>query len=394
MNDAKVGSTSLTAEIRTHLGEVFLGQGDAAQAVASLQRSLAISAKAEFKPQEADARLVLGRAYATQQRLGLAAQQFQRVLQFRDSTGDRSGRADALVALADIERQRRRYATALTLATEARGLADEMELVDVQWLALTVIGRIDSARGRPADARRAFEQAIDVVEDLRAQNRGDEETRRQFFADRLAPYHERIELALATANTADAFYFAERSRARALLDVIRSDRMPVTKAMAAPERAREVALRTSLNSVNSEVLVAARALPRDEARIAALKRKRDERRLTYQEFQTTLYAAHSELQVDRAAAPVVHIAEAQRLLPGPSSAIVEFVAGPIRTHAFVITGASIRPFQVPATTSELGARCADSAINSRIGISGRRIGSRPATWCSARCARRCKASPS
>jgi CHAT domain-containing protein/Tfp pilus assembly protein PilF len=354
VNDDKVKSASLTAEIRTHLGEVFLGQGDAARAVASLQRSLAISTPRGFAPQAADARLVLGRAYAAQRRLAPAAQALRRVLAFRDRTGDRSGRADALVALADVERRSGNYTAALSLATDAAALADEMELVDVQWLALTVVGRIDVALARPEQARLALDRAIDVVEDLRTQNRGDEETRRQFFADRLAPYHARIDLALATHHTADAFYVAERSRARALLDVIRSDRLPITKAMSPQERAREVELRRALNSINSEVAVAARAASPDAVRLAAVKATRDQRRLAYEAFRAGLYAAHPELQVDRGAAPVVRAAEAQRLLPGPAAAIVEFVAGPLRTDAFLITGAGIRSFRLPATTAALG----------------------------------------
>jgi CHAT domain-containing protein/Tfp pilus assembly protein PilF len=349
-----VGSPSLTAEIRTHLGEVFLGQGDSARAISSLQRSLAISTPAEFAPQAADARLVLGRAYAVRHQLAQAAESFRRVLAFRDAAGDRSGRAEALVALADVERRRTHYAGALSLAAEAQALALEMELVDVQWLALTVIGRIDAAMARPAEARRAFEQAIDVIEDLRAQNRGDEETRRQFFADRLAPYRARIELALATHQSGDAFYFAERSRARALLDVIRSDRTPVTKAMTAAERAREVELRTSLNSVNREVQVAIRAQPRDDIRLGLLKRQRDERRLAYEGFRSGLYAAHPELQIDRGAAPVIRAAEAQQLVPGSRSAIVEFVAGPNRTDALIISRSGIHSFRLPVTTAALG----------------------------------------
>ena len=352
-NAAKVGSPSLTAEIRTHLGEVLLGQGDSAGAAVSVRRSLASSVQAGFKPQEADARLALGRIYAARNQLAPAADAFRRVLAFRETTGDRSGRADALVALADVERRGNRYASALTLAGEAQALAEEMELADVQWLALTVIGRIDVALARPADARRAFEQAIDVIEDLRAQNGGDEETRRRFFADRLAPYRARIELALASGNTADAFHFAERSKARALLDVIRSDRMPVTKAMTAVERDREVELRTSLNSSNSEVLVAARAATGDPARLDALKRRRDERRLAFEAFHAGLYAAHPELQIDRGAAPVVAAQEAQRLVPGAAGAIIEFVAGPTRTHAFVITAGRIRSFRLPVSTAAL-----------------------------------------
>ena len=43
LNDAKVGSQSLVAEIHTHLGELFLRQGQLTRAAQSLKRSLAIS---------------------------------------------------------------------------------------------------------------------------------------------------------------------------------------------------------------------------------------------------------------------------------------------------------------------------------------------------------------
>ena len=354
LNDAKVGSASLTAEIQTHLGEVFFAQRDTVRAVRALTRSLAISARGGFKPQAADAGLALGRVYTALGQPQRAAQALERVRRFREETGDRGGRAEALVALAEADRRRGRYRAALAEAIEARDLAEAMELVEVRWTALTAIGRIDVALGRRDEAGRAFEQAIEVVEDLRAQNRGNEETRRQFFADRLAPYHERIALALAGGQTADAFYFAERSKARALLDVIRGDRMPVTRAMTAAERGHETALRTALNSVNSEVQLAARAQPPDAERVATLQRKRDSRRLAYEEFQGGLYAAHPELQVNRAAAPVVHAPEAQRLLPDASAAIVEFVAGPVRTHAFVLSASGIRSVELAAGTPELG----------------------------------------
>ena len=354
LNDAKVGSASLTAEVYTHLGEVFFAQGDSARATQSITRSLSISARAGFKPQAADARLVLGRVATAGGQLTQAATALADVLRYRASTGDRAGRAEALVAMAEVDRRRGRFRTALAHATEARDLADAMELVHVRWPALTAIARAELALGRTAAARRDLDRAIDVVEDLRLRNPGSEETRRQFFADHLAPYRARIELALATGQTAEAFHVAERSKARALLDAIRGDQLPVTKAMTAAERSRETSLRTALNSANSEVSLGLGAEPRNAEQIAALKRKRDARRLAYEEFQSGLYAAHPELQGNRAAAPVVRAAEAQRLLPTTSAAIVEFVAGQDRTHAFVITTSGIRSIALTPTTAEIG----------------------------------------
>jgi CHAT domain-containing protein len=229
-----------------------------------------------------------------------------------------------------------------------------MELPDVQWRALTLVGRLQLARSRPADAREAFDAAIAVIEGMRAQNSGREETRSRFFADRLAPYQERIALALAASNTAEALSFAERSKARALLDVIRGDSLPVTKAMTGEERRRELELRTSLSSANSELGLASQGASPDGARVAGLRRARDAKRLDYEEFQARLYAAHPQLRASRAASPVISTAEAQRLLSRPEAAIVEFVAGLDRTFAFVVTASGLRAFTLPTTTPELG----------------------------------------
>ena len=63
LNAAKVHSESLAAEIHTHLGEIFARQGLNARAMQSLKRSLAVSTEARLTLQAADARLALARAY-------------------------------------------------------------------------------------------------------------------------------------------------------------------------------------------------------------------------------------------------------------------------------------------------------------------------------------------
>lgn len=353
LNAAKVHSESLAAEIYTHLGEVLLRQGRTAPAVQALKHSLAASQAADLPLQAADARLALARAYLTLGRTALAARTLQEVLAFRSTTGDRSGRAEALIQMAEVERRRGRAAQGLALALEARDMADAMELPDVRWQALTAVGRLQVAAKQPASARESFDAAIAVVEDMRVLNAGGDESRSRFFADRLAPYQQQVALAIRESRGADAFYFAERSKARVLLDVIRGDRMPVTKAMTDAERRHEVALRTSLTSANSELLFAAQVVPRDEAHLAALLRKRDQRRVAYEEAQAQLYAAHPELRVNRADVPAIRASEAQQLLAGPSEAIVEFVVGRDRVDAFVIGAAGLRVFALTAGTAEI-----------------------------------------
>ena len=278
MNE-QVGSQSLLAEIHTHLGELFFLQGRDAEALRSLKRGLAISQPAGYKSQAADGLNALGRLYLKQGRTTAAADVLQQSLALHEASGALRGRADTLIELGEVELRRGNYTRGVTRANEAEQLARAMELPDVRWRALTTVGRLAAARRRPAEARRAFDEAIAVVEDLRFNLAGGDETRSRFFADRLAPYRERIALALAESRTADAFAFAERSKSRALLDVLRSDRRPMAGAMTEVEATKELALRTALNSANSQVVVAAQATTRDETRVAALRRSRDAKRL-------------------------------------------------------------------------------------------------------------------
>ena len=67
---------------------------------------------------------------------------------------------------------------------------------------------------------------------------------------------------------------SRNDRRRVLLEVIRGDRIPITNAMTDPERRREVELRTALTSANGELLFAAQAAPRDEARVTTLQQWR------------------------------------------------------------------------------------------------------------------------
>lgn len=362
----KVGSRSLVADIQTHLGTVYFLQGQYGPARRALERSLAISQPLGYKSHAADALFALGRLQMAQGQLTAGDRSLRSCLDLRLALGDQRGRAETLIELAELDRRRGRHDAGLELAAEAERLARAMELPEAQWRALTVRGRLDRAKGRRGEARRAFDEAIALIEDLRFQVAGGDDTRSQFLADRLAPYRERIALALADGQTDEAFHFAERSKARALLDVIGSDRRPIAGAMTGEERTRERELQTRLASLNGQVLLLAQAAARDEARLGAAKRRRDATRLEYEDFLTMVYAAHPELRAQRAAVPVVRAREARQLLSDPSSAIVEFVAGPERTWAFVITGSDLKAFELPVPTATLAqevARFRDQLAN-------------------------------
>lgn len=109
--------------------------------------------------------------------------------------------------------------------TRLKGTLREAE----QWSALPVIrychtslGLLAEALGDPSGAEAAFKRAIASIEEVRAPLPA-EEFRTAFMADKLIPYTEMVRLCLAEGNSsrvAEALSYVERSRSRALIDML------------------------------------------------------------------------------------------------------------------------------------------------------------------------------
>src|SRR5262249_12671035 len=159
-----------------------------------------------------------------------------------------------------------------------------------------------------------------TIETMRVQVAGGEQDQQRFFEDKLLPYHAMIDLLVAQNNPTEALAFAERARARALLDLLSSGRVNIVKAMTGEEREQERKLRAETISLNNQVARAGQHSAPDQAKLSELKSLRDKARLRYEAFQTTLYSAHPELKAQRGEAPVIKPEEIAALLPDATSA--------------------------------------------------------------------------
>ncbi len=351
--ERKFGNKDLKAEIETHLGNVYLRQGKTAAAQAALRDALKNSRAAGDNVEAAEAQYALGRLYEKTGRLLEAEAILNEARQYFESARLAAELGNTLVELADVERRRGNLQQSLQLAAGARDLGERVGLPELQWRTLTTLGRLNTALGHRDEAAKSFEDAIAVIEGLRTRVAGGEEDRARYFAERVAPYQERIALALAAGKTGDALDYAERSKARVLVDVIGADRVPLTAAIDENERKREATLRGALASLNSQLMTAAQANPPDEKLLASLKQQRVEARLRYEDFESTLYANHPELAVSRGTLPVVRAGDIAALLPSRSAAVMEFAVVRRRTWAFVMTARGLHAFELPLADSEL-----------------------------------------
>ncbi len=150
----------------------------------------------------------------------------------------------------------------------------------------------------------------------------------------------------------EAFEYAERAKARVLLDAVRFGRNQQTAILIETERAEENRLRGDVSSLNAQIAKSGDPKKNDE-----LKNRLEDARTALARFQTSLYAKHPELRVKRGAVKPIEINEVGSLL-GEKSALLEYMVSGDEILLFVFTktnGATeFKTYRLAVKKEELG----------------------------------------
>lgn len=356
----KAGDTRGAANTLNNLGDVAREAGDYPEALDYYGRALSASESINFKLGVARTlNNIGGGVYLYQSQARQALEYLNRSLTLYESIGEKYG-----LSIATYNTGRAHYflgerEQALEYAARAVALGRESGNLKAVAQAQTLTGDVlAAAADRGAEARRAYEDAITTVEQMRAEAVGGEAQRQRFFENKTAPYEALVRLLAARGETAEAFASAERAKARVLLDVLRGGRGDVTKSMSERERADEVRLRGEVTRLNQQVAREGAQTRPDAARLAALKTQLGQARLAYEAFRTALYAAHPALRGQRGEARPLDAAGAAALLPDAHSAALEYAVTDEATYLFVLTRdgggkPSLKVYTIPVKRADL-----------------------------------------
>jgi len=315
------------------LGEMYRRLGNDEQAAAQFEKSLALARKAGFKIEIARGLHNLGRfgeALAIDReidnRAGIA-RDLQSLGRARLDAGDRDAARLAFeesVAIAEAIGARELLTRSLAFlssldgsidtARRAVSIAEDLELPEHLWYAHLALGRALRRAGQIVEARAELERAIAVVEELRRDVPGEEPAQQQLFERLVEPYHELIALLVEQGDRENALAYAERAKARVLLDVLQNGRPDLGGVLTDAERAREAELTARMAELNRKGAAT-------QLRAA---------RLDYDAFLTAVYAAHPELRGERGTVAPFRAEEAPE-------GFVEFVVTKERTFVFTAT---------------------------------------------------------
>ncbi len=347
------------AQMLNNIGSVNLLQRNYAPALDHYQRSLAMREQMGDKHGAAHTMMAIGITHTSQSNFVQALDYLKKSLTIKEAIKDRDGVASVLANIAIYHKEQKQYDQALDFAERATTLARQIGSPIALSGALVAAGQSYRALNKLDQARPPFEEAITVIETMRSQVAGSEQAQQLFFENKLTAYHEMVNLLLAQDNSSDALIFTERAKARALVDLLYSGRVNIVKAVTSQEQEQERTFRSEIISLNTQLSRARQQEKPDDVRLTELASLLEKARLNYEAFQTSLYAAHPELRVQRGEAPVIKIEEIDALIPDTNTALLEYLVMEDLTYVFAISKktanaeAEVRVYAIPLKRIDL-----------------------------------------
>src|SRR5215216_4136024 len=323
-----------------NIGVINYRQGNHRAALEEFQKSL-------DKAQEVDAAEIiiaaeegLGSVHLAQGNYRVALEQFDKAWSLAEKIGDKIRMTELLWRKGQVFFSQGNYIRSGELAGRAAELATQLRMPLMTYLALALKGKAYSAQKSDGLAAESFIRAIEAVEHMRAQIAGGEREQQLFFEDKISPYHGMVSLLIEQNDAEEALKYAERAKARVLLDVLRNGRIEITKSLSESERLEERRLYSEMVSLNNQIRIERMRQQPDVTRVEEMEARLQKVRNSYEALQTSLYSAHPDLKAKRGFFSPFMVKDALALIPDDRTALLEYVVTEDQTILFVLTRSS------------------------------------------------------
>jgi CHAT domain-containing protein/Tfp pilus assembly protein PilF len=350
------GLKPLVAYALMSLGQIAQFEGALDDAVRKYQKSLTLLTEVGDKAYLAKLLTFLGSVFSVQGEQDKALESLRRGLEIQEAIGAGAEMPLTLAQMAGLHNLKGDFQEALKASASARNLAEASGVREAMWRADLEQGKAFQGLGETLLAEAEFGKAIATIEELRVDVVGAESEHEGFFEDKLEPYHRMLDLLVASGRNAEAFQYAERAKARVLLDVFKNGRTQLSEVMSAEERERDWTLRLKLASLNAKLVGAGNSSPTQRA---ALTAEINRARLEFDDYETALYARHPQWKLRSGAVEPVSLNVALDMMHGGDTAFVEFAVTEKSVYVFAAGGgrsAQSKVFTAPVSRKELADR--------------------------------------
>jgi CHAT domain-containing protein len=244
------------------------------------------------------------------------------------------------------------FGEAVTRSTAAASLAQSVHLPKLEYLATTTLGEIYAAQGKFELAKETLIRATQQLERLREQVAGRETASQLYFENKLTSYHGLVDILAQQEKATEALLYAERAKARVLLDAVSGNKSNFSMGLTPAERDQQLRLNRAIVDLNERIKRSA------GSGVDQLYSQLDAARLDYQAFQDSIYITHPDLRRRSGRTTELSAAEVPDLT-ATDTAYLEYVVTKGKVWLFVLTkdssngGADVRSYQLGIEPREL-----------------------------------------
>jgi tetratricopeptide (TPR) repeat protein len=346
-----VGDRLREAAALNNIGEMYSSQGEMQKALDYHNQSLALSRAIGYRAGEAVTLNNIGRAYYSLGEAQKALDYYNQALLLHQAIGMRSGEAVTLSNIGQVYRSQGEMQKALDYYN--RALLLHQAVGDRQGEAVTLngIAHVERNRGNLNEARLKIEEALKLVESIRA-GVVSKDLRASYFASAQDHYDFYIDLLMrlrqqdpSQGYESAALLAAERARARSLLELLAEAQADIRQGVDPDLLSRERSLRQRINA-KAEIALQLKSNKQTEQRAAALDKEIDALMTDFQQVQAEIRQKSPRYATLTQPQPL-DLAKIQAQALDSETLLLEYALGDERSYLWAVTPDSITSYRLP-----------------------------------------------
>ena len=279
------------ARVLLNLGVIDQRQSNYDQALTQFRLSLEAAKATNSVDTTIAAGEGIGAALTAKKDFKPALDAFNQSLTMAKDTNDKTRQTEILWRTAETYFDMKEFVDAAALAESAVNLARASHLPKLTYLATTTLGQSYAAQNKVEIAIRTMKQAVEQLEEMRYQVAGTELERQLFLENKVSSYDSLVDILAQQDRPVDALLYAEKAKARVLLDTVSGNSIDFSKNLTPGEREQQLRLNQRISYLTDRA--------KHSAGTAAdqLYSQLDSARLEYQAFQDSVYVGHPEMKL-------------------------------------------------------------------------------------------------
>jgi CHAT domain-containing protein len=300
-----------------NVGNAYGCLGKYADALDYIERSRVL--KTKFMPKDPGTLSDIARIYRLQGEYDKALENYQKSLDIYLEINGLDFAASVTEAMAEVYYLQGSYVKSLEFADKATALEKQLNY-PFAWNSLTTAGMAHNSIGQLEEARKDLEAAVIKIEGLRPQILGGLSEPENYLDKLAVPFKVLVDVSISERKIPEALMYAERSRARALLNVLQTNKTQISRSMTQAELDKERSIRNEIASLNKQTTAET-----EKSRLGDLDQRLQKKRLEFEDFQTNIYSKYPGLRVQRGEMTPIRHDEAVDLLHDSTNVFLEFV---------------------------------------------------------------------